>query len=48
VSLVVAQRLARHSNPTLTSQVYTQLEQADLAAGVNALPPPPGEARRSA
>jgi integrase len=47
VSLVVAQRLARHSNPTLTAMTYTQLEQDDLRAGVDQLPPLP-EPRRSA
>lgn len=40
VSLVVAQKLARHSTPTLTANVYSKLGDADLAAGIDALPNP--------
>lgn len=37
VPLVESQRLARHSNPTLTSNFYTHLELRDLAASANRL-----------
>jgi hypothetical protein len=38
VSLQVAQKLMRHSTPTLTSNVYTVLGRDDERSGVNALP----------
>lgn len=47
VSLVVAQKLARHSTPTLTSNYYTHLEQKDLAEGVAKLPDPPTRPRQA-
>ena len=34
----VAQKLARHSGPRLTSNVYTSLSLADLHKAVEALP----------
>jgi integrase/recombinase XerD len=42
VSLAAAQKLARHSTPALTSNVYTHLELADKAAAIRCLPCPPG------
>jgi integrase len=39
VSLAVAQKLARHSDPRLTSNVYTSLSLAELHRAVQALPP---------
>jgi integrase len=39
VSLAVAQKLARHSDPRLTSNVYTSLNMAELQKAVQALPP---------
>ena len=33
VSLVAAQKLARHSTPNLTANVYSRLSSGDLAAG---------------
>jgi integrase len=39
VSLQAAQRLARHSDPRLTSTIYTRLGQADLAGELEKLPP---------
>jgi integrase len=39
VPLAVAQKLARHSDPRLTSNVYTSLSLADLQKAVQALPP---------
>jgi len=38
VSLVMAQRLMRHSTPTLTANVYTVLSRDDERAAVAALP----------
>jgi integrase len=38
VPLVVAQKLARHSDPRLTSNVYTSLSLAELHKAVQALP----------
>jgi integrase len=39
VPLAVAQKLARHSDPRLTSNVYTSLNLAELQKAVQALPP---------
>jgi integrase/recombinase XerD len=39
VPLVAAQRLARHSDPKLTANVYTRFGPAELAAEVAKLPP---------
>ncbi len=44
VPLAVAQKLARHSDPRLTANVYTHLGLADLARAVEALPPLSGPA----
>lgn len=41
VSLVMAQKLARHSTPVLTSNVYTHLGLDDRVAAVESLPGPP-------
>ena len=41
VSLVKAQKLARHSTPNLTANLYTRLRRADLQAEVDKLPLPP-------
>jgi len=41
VSLVQAQKLARHSDPRLTSTRYAHLELADQAAAIARLPAPP-------
>jgi hypothetical protein len=41
VPLAVAQKLARHSDPRLTANVYTHLGLADLGKAVEALPPLP-------
>ena len=38
VSLALAQKLSRHSDPRLTSNVYTRLERVDEAAALDALP----------
>jgi site-specific recombinase XerD len=38
VPLAVAQKLARHSDPRLTSNVYTSLSLAELHKAVQALP----------
>ncbi len=38
VSLVDAQKLARHSTPTLTAKNYTRLTLHDLAGAVSKLP----------
>ncbi len=38
VPLVTAQKLARHSDPKLTANVYTHLAMVDLAAAVESLP----------
>jgi len=40
VPLTTAQKLARHSTPTLTANVYTHLGLADRAAAIGALPLP--------
>jgi integrase len=42
VPLAVAQKLARHSDPRLTANVYTHLGLADLSRAVESLPPLPG------
>ena len=41
VSLVKAQRLARHSSPNLTANLYTRLRMDDLKPEVDKLPSPP-------
>ena len=41
VPLSLAQKLARHCDPKLTSNVYTHLEIADQVAAIGALPAPP-------
>ena len=41
VSLVKAQRLARHSSPNLTANLYTRLRIDDLKPEVDKLPSPP-------
>lgn len=41
VGLAQAQKLARHSTPTLTAKSYTHLEQEELAAEAERLPKPP-------
>jgi hypothetical protein len=43
VPLAVAQKLARHSDPRLTSNVYTSLGLADLHRAVESLPPTGGQ-----
>jgi integrase len=42
VPLATAQKLARHSDPRLTANVYTHLGLADLSRAVESLPPLPG------
>jgi integrase len=39
VPLAVAQKLARHSDPRLTANVYTRVGLADLSRAVETLPP---------
>ncbi len=41
VSLGMAQKLARHSDPKLTANIYTHLEVCDQAAAIQSLPAPP-------
>ena len=41
VSLVKAQRLARHSSPNLTANLYTRLRIEDLKPEIDRLPTPP-------
>ncbi len=41
VPLGTGQKLARHSDPKLTSNIYTHLAIHDKAAGIDALPAPP-------
>jgi len=41
VSLTTAQKLARHSDPRLTANIYTHLGVSDRAAAIAALPAPP-------
>ena len=41
VPLTVAQKLARHSTSSLTTNVYTHLELTDRAAAIESLPSPP-------
>lgn len=41
VPLATAQRLARHSDPRLTSNIYTHLEVYDQATAIRSLPAPP-------
>lgn len=38
VPLATAQKLARHSDPRLTSTIYTQLDASDLSRAVGGLP----------
>lgn len=45
VPLTDAQKLARHSDPKLTSNIYTHLEVHDLAAAIGMLPDLPQERR---
>jgi hypothetical protein len=45
VSLVKSQKLARHSTPNLTANVYTKPELDDLRVEVEKLPPPPSVVR---
>jgi len=44
VTLATAQKLARHSDPRLTSNVYTHLELADQQEAIESLPKPPAAA----
>ena len=44
VSLATAQKLARHSDPKLTSNVYTHLDLSDKASAIQLLPACPGSA----
>lgn len=46
VPLTVAQKLARHSDPRLTANVYTSLGLAELHKAVEALPPTGSTAAR--
>ena len=46
VSLVKSQKLARHSTPNLTANVYTKLDLDDLRVEVEKLPPPPSAVKR--
>jgi hypothetical protein len=48
VELSIAQKLARHSTPVLTANVYTKLRLHDLGAAVNKLPSPTKVAEISA
>ncbi len=41
VPLATAQKLARHSTPALTANVYTHLEISDKASAIESLPAPP-------
>ena len=41
IPLATAQKLARHSDPKLTSNVYTHLELSDKAKAIGSLPDPP-------
>ena len=43
VPLATAQKLARHSTPALTSNVYTHLELSDKAAAIDSLPGMPAD-----
>jgi len=43
VPLVTAQKLARHHDPKLTSNVYTHLGLSDKASAIESLPTPPSE-----
>jgi integrase len=45
VPLATAQKLARHSDPRLTANVYTHLGLADLSRAVESLPPLPAAAQ---
>ncbi len=45
VSWATAQKLARHSDPKLTSNVCTHLQVADQVAAIDALPAPPSRER---
>ena len=45
VTLSTAQKFARHSDPRLTSNVYTHLELEDEAAAIASLPRPPSGTR---
>jgi integrase/recombinase XerD len=46
VPLAAAQKLARHSTPTLTAKAYTHLDLKDLAAEAAKVQPPPTPALR--
>jgi len=37
VSLVVAQRMLRHTDPRLTANIYSRVDIGDLRAGINRL-----------
>ena len=37
VSLVIAQRILRHSDPRLTANIYSRVDLADLQAGIDRL-----------
>ena len=43
VPLTVTQRLMRHSDPKLTSNIYTDLRKLDLHGAVSAMPPVVGK-----
>ena len=47
VPLATAQKLARHSDPRLTANVYTHLGLADLSRAVESLPPLPAAAQEN-
>lgn len=47
VELQTAQKLARHSTPMLTANVYTHLDLSDQAAALDKLPPVGGEKGRA-
>jgi hypothetical protein len=40
VSLLTAQKLARHSDPRLTANVYNHLDEAEKAAAIELMPGP--------
>lgn len=43
VSLQVAQKAARHSDPSLTSNIYTHIQLADVSDAINTLPALPAQ-----
>jgi len=47
VPLSTARKLARHSDPKLTSTIYTHLEVHDQAAAIQSLPSPPTDTPES-